>query len=397
MKIENIDLILNTIDNGVIILDDNLEVYFWNMWLEARTNISKADIVSKDITEFYPNIKTKKLKRKIKTALTLNSPTFYNAENNEPLLPIAQSKITQRIFDSMQESVTIVPYDIKKKLVCLYIYDDTRLSEQNHKLTQLTSQLEIEIHENKKKDKKIIEQTKLAIVGEMIGNIAHQWRQPLNTVSTAVTGMMIKQELGVLKEDDMHYFKDIIMNSTQYLSNTIEMFANFVNSSSTIEDLDVNKTINQTLNILDGVFKDNRIKVEMQFEKDMFVKASSNELSQVFLNILTNSKDIFGTTEDDYRLIKIKTYKEDTNIIIELIDTAGGIADDIKSKIFEPYFTTKHKSQGTGLGLHIVYKLITEVMKGSVFVENINTEYKNSTLRGAMFKLVIPESIKENE
>src|SRR5690606_16434350 len=122
------DLICETIDNGIILLNENLEVLFWNKWLETRTNISFDQISQKKITEVFPDINEAKLKRKIKATLTLNSPTFYTTELNESFFNIEfKNKITHRVFKNMQQNVTLNPYDIENKTVIIYVYDSTIL------------------------------------------------------------------------------------------------------------------------------------------------------------------------------------------------------------------------------------------------------------------------------
>ena len=124
MDFNKFDFICDTVDNGVILLDKKLNVYFWNNWLETRTKIKSTEIVSKKLKDFFPNIKTKTLKRKINAALTLNSTTFYNTKINQFLLDIKLSKITNKVFENMRQNVTITPYDLQKELVVLYVYDN---------------------------------------------------------------------------------------------------------------------------------------------------------------------------------------------------------------------------------------------------------------------------------
>ena len=156
--------ILETIDNGIIILDEKLQILFWNRWLELHTKIPAPDIVGKDLTKVFPYIQAKKLKRKIKSALLLNTPTFYSVDPHHYLIDIKLNNITDNTFESMQQNVTIIPYDPEKKLVCLYIYDQTPLSEINQKLSSaleelqrykdsLESRVQKEVQKNLEKDK----------------------------------------------------------------------------------------------------------------------------------------------------------------------------------------------------------------------------------------------------
>lgn len=141
LSINKFDAICSSVDNGIILLNKNLEVLFWNKWLEIRTDIQSSDIVGKKLTDVYSNIDEKRLSRKIVTALKLNSPTFYTPQTNNYLLDIELSKIADKVFDNMIQSITITPLDIKNELVILYIYDVTTLCEINQKLQNARDEL----------------------------------------------------------------------------------------------------------------------------------------------------------------------------------------------------------------------------------------------------------------
>jgi PAS domain-containing protein len=169
------DVICNTVDNGIILINKNLEVLFWNRWLEIRTGINASDISHKNLVDFYPNIDAKKLSRKIITALTLNSSTFYVPQVSKFLVNIELGKVTDKVFDNMQQSITITPYDLEKGLVIIYIYDVTALSEINFKLENVKNEIEEKNEELKLlfdatmeaiivfKDDKIVDCNKIAL------------------------------------------------------------------------------------------------------------------------------------------------------------------------------------------------------------------------------------------
>lgn len=147
MAFKKFDFICNTVDNGVIILDKELNVYFWNNWLESRTNIKADEIIKNNLIDFFPEINKKTLQRKIKASLALNSSTFYHTGINKYLLTIELSKVTNKVFDNMQQGVTITPYDKEKGLVVLYIYDNTLLCEINYELEKTKNHLEDSLEE----------------------------------------------------------------------------------------------------------------------------------------------------------------------------------------------------------------------------------------------------------
>ena len=135
------DIIFNTIDNGILILDENLSIKAWNRWLEIHTHMKLEDVQNKNICELFPTINEKTLKRKITSVLVTNSPSFYSTYPHQYLLKIKLSNITDSIYDSMQQNVTLAPYIKKEKLVALYIYDKTTFCETNAKLAALNKEL----------------------------------------------------------------------------------------------------------------------------------------------------------------------------------------------------------------------------------------------------------------
>ena len=138
----NNNIIFNSIDNGIIILDENMNILAWNYWLEIRTHIKENEIVNKNICEEFSYINEKRLKRKIKSVLVTKNPSFYNVDPHHFLIDIKINSITENIYTSMQQDITLVPYDIEKKQVCLYIYDKTSLCKTNYKLEKLNKELE---------------------------------------------------------------------------------------------------------------------------------------------------------------------------------------------------------------------------------------------------------------
>jgi len=141
MDLINNNIIFNTINNGIIILDENLNILAWNKWLEINTNLKSEDVINQNICKKFEYINERKLKRKIKTVLVTNTSAFYTIDPHEYLINIKVNTIIDKIFESMQQSITIVPYDIEKKYVCLYIYDNTKLCETNYKLEKLNDEL----------------------------------------------------------------------------------------------------------------------------------------------------------------------------------------------------------------------------------------------------------------
>ena len=243
------------------------------------------------------------------------------------------------------------------------------------------------ITEQKKKEKLLFEQSKMASMGEMIGNIAHQWRQPLSLISTASTGMQLKSECNILEDDELHKTCSLINTNAQYLSQTIDDFKNFIKGDREKEIFNLSKEIESFLHIIEGSKVDHAIDIILDIDKSIEINGYKNELTQCLINLFNNSKDALENSSK--KLIFISAIPKDDTIILAFKDNAGGIAPEILGKIFEPYFTTKHKSQGTGLGLHMTYNLITDGMGGSIIASNIDFMYKNDMYSGACFTITL--------
>ncbi len=249
------------------------------------------------------------------------------------------------------------------------------------------------LKEVEEQQKRLKESEKLASMGEMIGNIAHQWRQPLSVISTASTGMKLQKELGMLDDESFMQNCDAINDNAQYLSKTIDDFKNFIKGDRDKAIFILDKEINSFLNLINGSIKNNDINIILDLEKNINIDGYKNELLQCLINIYNNSKDALVENAEDDRYIFISAYKDKNNkVIIKIKDNAGGIPSNIITKIFDPYFTTKHQSQGTGLGLHMTYNLIVDGMNGFIEVENINYKYQNNNYYGAQFTIKLPLS-----
>jgi len=255
----------------------------------------------------------------------------------------------------------------------------------------LQEKVQIETETNRRKEMTIMQQSKMASIGEMIGNIAHQWRQPLSAISSLASSHILHSQLGTIDTKESIKILEDIMDHTQFLSNTIEDFRNYFKNDKEFTYFLVSESIERCLKIVSGVLSSNSIEVIKKID-DIKIFSLKNEFIQVILNILKNAIDAMeNVLEDDQKYIMIKVYKEDQNAIIEIKDSAGGIPESIINKIFEPYFTTKHQSQGTGIGLFMSNEIIVKHMKGKLEVCNEMTPFDDThKLYGAFFKIAIP-------
>jgi len=246
------------------------------------------------------------------------------------------------------------------------------------------------IKDMEKKNKLIFEQSKMASMGEMIGNIAHQWRQPLSVISTGATGMKVQKEFDTLSDESFQKTCTIINENAQYLSKTIDDFRNFIKGDRDKKVFSLNKMIDSFLNLVQGPIKNNNIQMKLDLEEELHLEGYENELIQCLINIFNNAKDVLKELTQEKRYIFITSKSINNKVIISIKDNANGIPNDILPKIFEPYFTTKHKSQGTGLGLHMTYNLIVDGMNGNIEVKNDRYLFQDKEYTGAEFTITLP-------
>ena len=275
---------------------------------------------------------------------------------------------------------------LKKEDEIFYFYvNAVKLNENEDILVIMT-----DITDIKQKDKLLNEQSKMVSMGEMIGNIAHQWRQPLSVITTASTGIIMQKEYGLLDEDKLIDTCNAINNQAQYLSKTIDDFRNFIKGDRIKTIFRLKDDLNSFFHLIEGSVKSNDIELIFDINNDIKINGYENELVQCFINIFNNAKDSLKENVKNNRFIFISTSIEKNDAIIKIKDNAGGITEDILPKIFEPYFTTKHQTQGTGLGLHMTYNLIVDGMGGTIKANNVTYKYDGKEYIGAEFTITLP-------
>ena len=281
-------------------------------------------------------------------------------------------------------------YLYSNELKKLYI----KLNKNKNELSDLNSSLkqtvDNEVLKNYKKNKILFQQSKMAAMGEMIGNIAHQWRQPLSLITSAASGIKLRKELDLLDDKDHDASLNSIIETANYLSNTIDDFRYFFTPNKNRTTISSIELFKKVFKLLASEFKSKNIHIIKNIE-ELKISTYENELIQVIINVLNNAKDELIKSEDNKnRSIFIDLYKDNQNMIIKIKDNAGGISDDIIDRIFEPYFTTKHQSQGTGIGLYMSEEIIFKHLKGEISVCNKETIIEKNTYKGAEFFISIP-------
>jgi len=247
----------------------------------------------------------------------------------------------------------------------------------------------LDLTQLKQKEKVITENAKMVALGEMMANIAHQWRQPLSVVSTAASGVKVQKEMNILTDTLFYDSMDAIVKNANYLSKTIDDFNSFIKDDKKKRPFYLDEHIEKNLGILSGTFKINDINLILDSHKKIEVINFENELTQAFINIINNAKDILNENKIEDKYIFIKTYQDNNKTYLSIKDNAGGIPRNIINRVFEPYFTTKDKQQGTGLGLYMVRQIIVESMKGEVSVQNVEFTHLDKKYVGAEFIITL--------
>ncbi len=270
---------------------------------------------------------------------------------------------------------------------------EKKVFEKTKELHTLNKNLEKKIKEavdaNRKKDQQLNEQAKFAQIGELIKNIAHHWRQPLNVISTIAGGIVTMKELDLVdKDEELEGIKTII-ETTQDLSTVIKDFQNHINEDINNSHLILQEQLNKTINIIKSTLSDNKIEIITRFpENEIKLFSINSKISQVVLNIIKNAQDaLLKTKKDINKHIIISIINQDHKVFISIEDNADGIPADILPKIFDPYFTTKHQSKGTGLGLYSAREDVEKYLNGIIVSKN--------TKNGAIFIIDIAKDLSK--
>ncbi len=488
IKIDDVEKqIISNIDNGVLILDDNLVIHYYNRWLELHTGIKANKALGQRIDTLFKEIKTKTLIRKIKTTLKMNSPSFYTASTSKYLIPIKIDQIQTSSYTYMQQDVSIIPFDLEKRLVALIIIDQTVMANTNallesniKKTNELIDELikdrdmidkrislikldkeaniiqasqayldligydkeellninyfdfeninlDDELKDNiyshmqnqsvhkfkhellTKKEKKlwldctivpeydslknhigyilfkenitasqqlILQQEKLltnskfSAMGEMIGMVAHQWRQPLSNISSTITNIMVMKELGTLDDKTVTDARNTVLDTIASLSTIIDDFSDFFAPDKELSEEFAYVIIAKSIQYLRDDFDTHKISFVQNIDKSIKLSTYNNELIQSLMNIFKNSLDAhIKSNNNNEKKIAVKISIDARFIYFTIIDNAGGIDKETMKKIFEPYFSTKSKN-GAGLGLYMCKVIIEEHLCGTIDISS---------------------------
>ncbi len=376
------DLVFENSASGVLILDastfriNNCN----NKILDMLKYNNKEDIIDSHISYLSPIYSKDNITLQDKVNAIINLEDFTNTH-------MFEWKLTCSYGKEFWAEITIVTINIDNtEIIYIMLKDINETKSAQYKLEKLNKTLEIRVAEaieqTKLQQEQILQQSRLAQMGEMISMIAHQWRQPLAAISAVNASLNVKVQLGEMPNPDT------ILKSTnkvssylQHLTTTIDDFRDFFKPNKKKEDTTYNQILYSTLNIIEVSIATQNIKLIKNTNSIVVFHTYPNDLKQVLLNIIKNSKDalIENHIKDPY--IKIETFDN----ILTIEDNAGGIESDIIDKIFDPYFSTKDEKNGTGLGLYMSKMIIEEHCNGKISVKN--------TTDGAMFTIDLGQGL----
>ena len=364
---------------------------------QPHSIVRHPDVPAEVFKKLWDTILAKKTYKATVKNLSKSGKTFYV---NTTVIPILGKDGEIEEFIAVRYDVTRnieLTNELKKKeeeLERLNATLEQRVKKQTKQLIKLNKDLEKRVQEevakNREKDRFLLQQSRLAAMGEMIGNIAHQWRQPLSELGITIYKMKkIFFDESKRREEDFLKSYEHSKLVIQKMSNTIEDFRNFFNPNLEKESFLVDDAISDTLRMMEGTIHRHGLHIEVNCIKKAQINGYLSQFSQVLVNLINNSKDAYKAKGiEEKRIVITVDIDNKKQVVVLFEDFAGGINKSVIDKIFYPYFTTKHSSSGTGLGLYMSKMIIENSMNGEISVENRNG--------GATFKIVIPQAKKES-
>ena len=360
--------------------------------------ISIVNDLYKSASDDFLGVKEYDKKYNYKTHSIITAPIIHPIHNKK--LGVIQlinkiDKINKTFNFNEKDKDTI---SITSSLIAISIEkakdDSLKLKKLNEDLIEankeLSNKINLAIKENERKSTIIFHQSKLASMGEMIGNIAHQWRQPLSAISTLASSLSYNIELDNFDKKSSIDNLNNIVETTKYLSQTIDDFRDFYRLDKESKTFNLAKNIKQCISITDASLSESNIKIILDLDESLYFNGFENELKQAILNIVQNAKDALVLNKTlNKKFIFVSLKKVDDEICIYVKDNGGGIKNSIFNDIFKKDFTTKQKVGGSGIGLYMTKFIIEKSFNSEVKVENQNFEYEKSKYKGALFTIML--------
>ena len=251
---------------------------------------------------------------------------------------------------------------------------NTMAVDINAYIHNMEDQVNKAVKEQHEQSKIMIQQNRLASMGEMIGNIAHQWRQPLNALSLLIQKVELFSQRGKLTEEVLTENVQKASTIIENMSTTIDDFRDFFKPDKQMENFNLNTVVHDVITLQEATLNEANISLTINIHQpECEIYGFKNEFAQVIINLINNSKDALIENKIEQKQINISAEQKKDQVIFKLCDNAGGITDDIIDRIFEPYYTTKEEGKGTGIGLYMSKMIVEENMHGIMHVRNNET------------------------
>ena len=381
LKQLNTDLInlLTSIDNGIIFLDKQMHIRKFNPAISAFFKLLPQDIGRPIDHIAYQLADQSILEADIRCVLKDGSVIEKEVSTREGEWLLSRI-MPFRSEEGPREGVVITFTNISKvkeaelKVVKLNEELEGRIKELEqtyHLLEQESAERIRAMEELRQKDQLMIQQSRMAAMGEMLGNIAHQWRQPLNVLGLQIQELRMSQKLGRLNEEMLERSVDKAMEIIQHMSQTIDDFRDFLTLDKERKRFPVDQVIRKSVSLIEASLKERDIQLDISCAGEPRINGHPNEYGQVLLNILMNAKDAFAERPRADARITVRSWMEDGRTVVTVTDNAGGIKEGIIDRIFDAYFTTKPLGKGTGVGLFMSKTIIEKSMGGRLSARNV--------------------------
>jgi C4-dicarboxylate-specific signal transduction histidine kinase len=275
----------------------------------------------------------------------------------------------QKLNDELEQRIAERTADLEESRTKLET-QNKELQKTYHELAVETTALQRAMEDLREKDRMVIQQSRMAAMGEMLGNIAHQWRQPFNVLGLIVQDLGLSYESGEFSQELLDSNIGKVMEILLHLSQTIDDFSNFSTPDKEKALFKVDQVIVKTISLIKESFKNKHIAIDISSSDDPQINGYPHEYAQVLLNILMNARDALLESRKENARIAVRAWNENDRSVVTITDNAGGIKTDILGKIFEPYFTTKDLGKGTGVGLFLSKTIIEKNMGGRLSARN---------------------------
>jgi len=264
----------------------------------------------------------------------------------------------------------------------------------------LEEKIAYEVEQSRQKDEIMFRQSRLASMGEMIGNIAHQWRQPLNAMVLVIQSFQMKRLAGMeLSDEFIERQANEGLALASMMSRTIDDFRNFFKPNRGEETFGIQDVVRYSIQLVNEYYTKAKIDIALDCPCDAHIQGYPNEFSQVLMNLFSNAKDALEERGVAEKRIEVLVEKGEQTVEVKVIDNGGGIEESVRSRMFDPYFTTKHKSSGTGIGLYMSQQIIEKQMRGSIRATNGPHRFTNGQLyeHCAIIVMALPLEKKEEK